>query len=65
MVSKRQLGFTLLIGGLLAIGGLLIADGIGASRYAGIGPFQRNVIYVALAAVVLGLTLLPLGERPA
>jgi lipopolysaccharide export LptBFGC system permease protein LptF len=40
-------------------------DILGAGQFRGIGPAQRQALLVAALAIVLGLSLLPLGNRPA
>jgi hypothetical protein len=40
-------------------------DLLGAGQFQGIGPAQRRALLAAGAAVLLGLSLLPLGDRPA
>jgi hypothetical protein len=64
VMTKRLLGalFTLVGGGGAA--GLLLLDGIRGGR-ADFGPTQAFALLVCGGLVVLGLTLLPLGDRPA
>lgn len=64
-ISKRQLGLGLVLLGLLAIIGMLAVDLLGAGQFQGIGPAQRRALLVAGLVVVLGLSLWPLGDRPA
>jgi hypothetical protein len=65
MVTKRQLGIGIAVAGLLLALGILAMDWIGAGNEAGIGPLQRLALLAAGALVLLGLTLVPLGNRPA
>lgn len=65
MVTKRQLGIIFILLGLGAAGAMFIMDFLGAGQFQGIGPAQRRALFAAAAAVVVGLTLLPLGDRPA
>ena len=65
MVTKRHLGIGLSAMGLLLALGILAMDWIGAGNEAGIGPLQRLALVVAAALVLLGLSLIPLGNRPA
>lgn len=65
MVTKRQLGIGMAAAGLLLVLGILAMDWIGAGNQAGIGPLQRLALLAAAALFVLGLTLIPLGNRPA
>jgi hypothetical protein len=45
--------------------GLLAVDLVGAGQFQGIGPAQRLALGGAGLLVLLGLTLLPLSNRPA
>lgn len=40
-------------------------DMIGAGQFQGIGPAQQRALLVSGVVALVGLTLLPLGERPA
>ena len=44
---------------------LFVNDLIGMSEFAGVGRIQRNYYIAAAVITVLGLTLLPLGDKPA
>jgi hypothetical protein len=63
--TKRQIGFLLLIGGILAFAGIIGIDVLDAGREGGIGPAQQLALVVSAAAVLLGLSLIPLGDDPA
>lgn len=65
MVTKRQLGLILILLGLGAAVGLFAIDLLGAGQFQGVGPAQRRALLAAGAAVLIGLTLVPLGDRPA
>ena len=65
MVTKRQLGVLFIVLGVGAAVAMLAADLLGAGQFQGIGPAQRRALLAAGAAVLLGLSLLPLGNRPA
>jgi hypothetical protein len=65
MVTKRQLGLLFILLGLGAAAGLLAVDLLGAGQFQGLGPAQRRALLIAGAAVLLGLSLLPLGDKPA
>jgi hypothetical protein len=65
MVTKRQLGIIFILLGLGTAGALFAIDMLGAGKFQGIGPAQARALLVAGLAVVVGLTLLPLGGRPA
>lgn len=65
MVTKRQLGFIFIFLGVGAALGMFSIDFLGAGQFQGIGPAQRQGLIVSAIAILLGLTLLPLGDRPA
>ena len=64
-MTKRALGLLFIALGGLAIVGLLGIDLVGAGQFSGIGPAQRLALMAAGAVVLVGLTLLPLGDKPA
>lgn len=64
-ISKRQLGWLIALaslGGGLAV---VAVDGLGAGAWQGLGPAQWQALAAAGAGLLLGLSLLPLGDRPA
>lgn len=65
MVTKRQLGAMFILLGVGAAAAMFAMDLLGAGQFQGIGPAQRRALLVAALAVGFGLTLLPLGDRPA
>jgi hypothetical protein len=65
MVTKRQLGLLFIALGVGTAVGLFAIDLLGAGQFQGIGPAQRRALLVAGAAVLLGLSLWPLGDKPA
>ena len=65
MVTKRQLGIAVILLAILMAAGLFGADLIGAGRWGGFGPLQRIGAGLALTAIVVGLLLVRLGDRPA
>ena len=65
MVTKRALGILLSAGGFLVVLALLAVDLLEAGEYQGIGPAQQLGLVVGGAVLLLGLTLIPLGDRPA
>ncbi len=65
MVTKRQLGIGLSCLGLLAAFSILAVDWLDAGNFQGIGPLQRITLAGSAFVFVLGLTLIPLGNRPA
>ena len=65
MISKRQLGIGFILLGLLAIVSSFAIDLVGAGNFQGIGPAQRLALLGAGLVILVGLTLLPLGDKPA
>lgn len=63
--SKRLLGRLMLLGGVGAFFGILAIDLIDVGREGGIGPAQQIALAAALIVSIVGLTLIPLGDRPA
>ena len=63
--TKRQLGLLLFIGGTLAFAGIFGIDLLDAGRQGGIGPTQRIALVVTALMALVGLTLIPLGDKPA
>lgn len=64
-ITKRQLGLLLILAGVAGVVAPFAIDVMGAGQYQGIGPTQRLMLLAALLLLLLGLTLLPLGDRPA
>jgi hypothetical protein len=64
-MTKRQLGLLFIGVGVAAVFALFALDFLRAGQYQGIGPAQKQAMVVAGLAVLVGLTLLPLGDRPA
>ncbi len=65
MVTKRQLGMLFIFLGLGAAVAMFAIDMLGAGQFQGIGPAQRRALIAAGLAFIAGLTLLPLGDKPA
>lgn len=65
LITKRLLGIGFVLAGVGAIVGMFAIDLLGAGQFQGIGPAQRQAMWAAGAAIVLGLTLIPLGDKPA
>ncbi|NJL57772.1 hypothetical protein HC928_23560 [bacterium] len=63
--TKRQLGWLLLVGGVVAFAVIFAVDVIDAGREGGIGPVQQIALLSAAALALLGLTLIPAGDDPA
>jgi len=62
--TKRQLGIALLVLGILGFTGLLALDLLGGGREGGIGPAQRSALLLMAFIVLIGATLIPLGDKP-
>lgn len=45
--------------------GIFAIEWLDAGNFHGIGPLQRIALVVALAILFLGISLIPLGDRPA
>lgn len=65
MVSKRQLGVGFVLIGITAVISMFVIDALGAGKFQGIGPAQRMALIVAGVLILLGLSLVPLGDKPA
>jgi hypothetical protein len=65
MITKRQLGISMILAGVLGTMLLFVLDWLGTSDFVGIGPTQRMLLLLAGSVILVGLTLLPLGDRPA
>ena len=63
-LTKRQLGGLLIAAGALAIGAMLAAELFDAES-GGFGLAQRAGTALGALSALLGLTLRPLGDRPA
>ncbi|MCZ7544482.1 MAG: hypothetical protein M5R40_13620 [Anaerolineae bacterium] len=63
-LTKRTLGILMVAGGVLGFVGSLVVDlmpgGMGI-----IGPTQAAAMVGCVVAAIVGLTLIPLGDRPA
>jgi len=64
-MTKRGLGITFIALGAAATLGILAVDLLGAGNFQGLGPAQRLALLVAGVTIVVGISLLPLGDRPA
>lgn len=64
-MTKRQLGLLFMAIGVTAVAAIFGVDLIGAGRFQGVGPAQRAALVAAALLILLGITLLPLGDRPA
>jgi len=65
MVTKRQLGLFVVAISVVGLISITAVDILGAGEWAGFGPLQRLGIGLGLIAVIVGLLLIRLGDRPA
>lgn len=65
MITKRQLGIGFVLISLIAVMGSFAFDFLGGGQFQGIGPAQRLALLAAGVVFLIGLSLLPLGDRPA
>ncbi len=65
MITKRQLGLIFIFLGIAAIVGMLGMDLLGAGQHLGIGPAQQKALFAAGLIILIGITLIPLGAKPA
>jgi len=64
-MTKRQLGLSIIGLAVTAAIGITAVDLVGAGNFKGIGPAQRLALLASGVALLLGLSLIPLGDRPA
>jgi hypothetical protein len=65
VVTKRQLGLLLLAAGLGVLTLALGIDFLRTGAWGAPGPYQTMGTLAGAALVFVGLTLIPLGNRPA
>ena len=65
MITKRVLGIGFIVVGLLGITAMFVRDLTGTAEFGGIGPAQKLALIGGGLVIFIGLTLLPLGDRPA
>jgi len=65
MVTKRQLGIGIIALAAISLSGIFAVDWAGAGKWGGIGPLQQLGIGLGIAAAIVGLLLIRLGDRPA
>jgi hypothetical protein len=65
VITKRLLGIGFVLLGIGAIAGMFVLDWLGAGQFQGIGPVQQKAMLAAGVSILVGLTLIPLGDRPA
>lgn len=65
MVTKRQLGLIFVAIGIIATFIILVAELIGIGDFQGIGPLQKIGLALTISVSLIGMSLIPLGDRPA
>lgn len=65
MITKRMLGIGFIVIGVLGVAAMFVRDLTGTAEFEGIGPTQRLAILAGAALILVGLSLLPFGDRPA
>jgi len=65
VITKRQLGIGFILISVVAVIGSFAFDLLGGGQFQGVGPAQRLALIAAGAVFLVGLSLLPLGDRPA
>jgi hypothetical protein len=65
MITKRQLGIFFTFMGLLLTLGIFSVEWLEAGNFQGIGPLQRIALIGSVGITLLGLSLIPFGDRPA
>jgi hypothetical protein len=65
VITKRMVGVTVALLGLAIIVGTLAVDWVGAGKWGRLGPAQQLAIGVGVVVSLVGLSLIPLGDRPA
>jgi hypothetical protein len=65
VITKRQLGIGFIIISIAATVGSFAFDLLGGGQFQGIGPAQGIGLLAAGVLLLVGISLLPLGDRPA
>jgi hypothetical protein len=65
MITKRMLGIGFIVIGILGVAVMFVRDLTGSAEFEGIGPTQRLAIVGGGVIILVGLSLLPFGDRPA
>lgn len=64
-MTKKQLGFIFIALGIAVILGMFARDLLAAGAFQGIGPTQKLAMLAAGGVILVGLSLLPFGDKPA
>ena len=65
MITKRMLGIAIVLFGMCVTFGTLAVDLVGAGKWTGLGPAQQLAITAGIVLVIMGVFLVPLGDKPA
>jgi hypothetical protein len=65
IITKRMLGIALIAMGMVIVIGTFAVDLFGVGKWGRIGPSQRLAIAGGVLIALVGVTLIPLGDRPA
>lgn len=65
VITKRAVGITLALAGIAIMGGTFAIDLVGAGKWGGLGPAQRAALMSGGVILLIGLSLIPLGDKPA
>ena len=64
-VTKRHLGIALTAISIVGTLVVLAIDVFQVGRHGGIGPAQALALFIMVVLLIVGLTLIPLGDAPA
>jgi hypothetical protein len=64
-ITKRQMGWLFVIAGAGLALVAVSADVVKAGRFEGLGPLQLQGLGAGVLLLLFGLSLFPLGQRPA
>lgn len=62
-ITKRMMGIACVVGGILGAIAIVLADML--REGSSFGPFQKLALIAAIGVALIGLTLIPLKDRPA
>jgi hypothetical protein len=60
-----MVGVALIAVGLIGLVGVAAVDVLGAGKWSGLGPAQQQAMLACVVTSLIGLSLIPLGDRPA
>ena len=65
MITKRMVGIALIAVGLIGLVGVAAVDVLGAGKWSGLGPAQQQAMLACVCIALIGIILVPLGDKPA